>query len=79
MQRVSFPKSSIGFVRKQERIKRPEQLTILKGDFDAMADDASAAKEAKDHGDSSTRRGSKEQFATDTMELMVAKECFVLL
>lgn len=51
------------------------ELTILKGDFSAMAADASAAKEANDHGDSNTRMGSKEQFAIDGMEF-IFEICF---
>lgn len=51
------------------------ELTILKGDFSAIAADASAAKEANDHGDSKTRMGSKEQFAIDGMEF-IFEICF---
>ena len=40
-----------------------------------MAADASAAKDANDHGDSNTRMGSKEQFAIDGMEL-IFEICF---
>ena len=40
-----------------------------------MAADASAAKEANDHGDSNTKMGSKEQFAIDGMEL-IFEGCF---
>jgi hypothetical protein len=43
------------------------------------AEDASATKVAYDHGDSSTRRGSKAQFVIDESTVLMFENCVTII